>query len=222
MSAADRLPAPVWTAEVELDGAAGTRAFGARLAGLLRAGDVLILTGELGAGKTTFTQGLGAGLGVREGIISPTFVLSRIHPALADGPDLVHVDAYRLRSGGELTDLDLEATADRSVTVVEWGRGLAESLAGFPEDPEASWLDVEIVRARGGEPAVRTVGVPDDAALVGDLGEVAVAGHDDGAVSAPVIVTDFSDEEGEAAEEVRTARVRAHGPRWAGVGLPQA
>ncbi|MDO4240241.1 tRNA (adenosine(37)-N6)-threonylcarbamoyltransferase complex ATPase subunit type 1 TsaE [Micrococcus sp.] len=206
MSAADRLPAPVWTAEVELDGAAGTRAFGARLAGLLRAGDVLILTGELGAGKTTFTQGLGAGLGVREGIISPTFVLSRIHPALADGPDLVHVDAYRLRSGGELTDLDLEATADRSVTVVEWGRGLAESLAGFPEDPEASWLDVEIVRALGG-------------AGVGPAG-----GRDavDDAGTAPVIVTDFSDEEGEAAEEVRTARVRAHGPRWAGVGLPQA
>lgn len=205
MTALDRLPAPRWTAEVELDGAEGTRAFGARLAGLLRAGDVLILTGQLGAGKTTFTQGLGAGLGVREGIISPTFVLARIHPALADGPDLVHVDAYRLRSGGELTDLDLEATADRSVTVVEWGRGLAESLAGFPEDPEASWLDVEIVRALGGAADGRA-GVQDGA-------------HDDGA--APVIVTDFSDEEGEAAEEVRTAVVRAHGPRWAGVALPR-
>ena len=201
---AARPPAPLWTTEVALDGAAGTRAFGARLAGLLRAGDVLILTGQLGAGKTTFTQGLGAGLGVREGIISPTFVLSRIHPALADGPDLVHVDAYRLRSGGELTDLDLEATADRSVTVVEWGRGLAESLAGFPEDPEASWLDVEIVRALGGAPDGRT-GAPGGA-------------DDDGA--APVIVTDFSDEDGEAAEEVRTAVVRAHGPRWAGVALP--
>ncbi len=199
MSAADRLPAPVWTEEVELDGAAGTRAFGAALARVLRPGDVLILTGELGAGKTTFTQGLGAGLGVREGIISPTFVLSRIHPALADGPDLVHVDAYRLRSGGELTDLDLEATADRSVTVVEWGRGMAESLAGFPEDPAASWLDVEIVRALGGASEPRV--------------------SDDGG-AAPVIVTDFSDEDGEAAEEVRTALVRAHGPRWAGIGLP--
>ncbi|MCG7421317.1 tRNA (adenosine(37)-N6)-threonylcarbamoyltransferase complex ATPase subunit type 1 TsaE [Micrococcus sp. ACRRV] len=196
------LPAPVWERRVRLDGAAGTREFGAALAGVLRAGDVLILTGELGAGKTTLTQGLGAGLGVREGVISPTFVLSRIHPSLADGPDLVHVDAYRLRSAGELTDLDLEATADRSVTVVEWGRGMAESLAGFPEDPEASWLDVEVLRARGGA----------------DLPDGPAGG--DAAPDAPVIVTDFSDEEGEAAEEVRTAVVRAHGPRWAAVALP--
>ncbi|MGC5048064.1 tRNA (adenosine(37)-N6)-threonylcarbamoyltransferase complex ATPase subunit type 1 TsaE [Micrococcus porci] len=196
------LPAPVWERRVRLAGAAGTREFGAALAGVLRAGDVLILTGELGAGKTTLTQGLGAGLGVREGVISPTFVLSRIHPSLADGPDLVHVDAYRLRSAGELTDLDLEATADRSVTVVEWGRGMAESLAGFPEDPEASWLDVEVLRARGG------ADLPDDPT------------GGDAAPDAPVIVTDFSDEEGEAAEEVRTAVVRAHGPRWAAVALP--
>ena len=87
-----------------------------------------MLTGELGAGKTTFTQGLGEGLGVRAGIISPTFVLVRIHPNLPDGPrpggpDLVHVDAYRLGSAAEIDDIDLENTMDSSVTVVEWGRG---------------------------------------------------------------------------------------------------
>ncbi|MFJ3312118.1 tRNA (adenosine(37)-N6)-threonylcarbamoyltransferase complex ATPase subunit type 1 TsaE [Micrococcus endophyticus] len=195
------LPEPTLLARVPLDGAAGTRAFGAALAALLRRGDVLILTGDLGAGKTTFTQGLAAGFGVHSGVVSPTFVLSRVHPAPADAPagtpDLVHVDAYRLRSAGELTDLDLDATVDRSVTVVEWGRGLAESLAGFPEDPDASWLDIEIVRARGGEDA--------PAAPVGEA---------DG------IVTDFSDEDGEQAEELRSAVVTGYGPRWAGVRLP--
>ncbi len=196
------LPEPTLLARVPLDGAAGTRAFGAALAALLRRGDVLILTGGLGAGKTTFTQGLAAGFGVHSGVVSPTFVLSRVHPAPADAPagtpDLVHVDAYRLRSAGELTDLDLDATVDRSVTVVEWGRGLAESLAGFPEDPDASWLDIEIVRARGGED-----------------GPAASAGEDDGG-----IVTDFSDEDGEQAEELRSAVVTGYGPRWAGVRLP--
>ena len=143
------LPEPVLTATVPLEGADGTRAFGRALAGVLRAGDVLILTGDLGAGKTTFTQGLASGFGVASGVVSPTFVLSRVHPAPADAPagtpDLVHVDAYRLRSAGELTDLDLDASVDRSVTVVEWGRGMAESLAGFPEDPDASWLDLSLI-----------------------------------------------------------------------------
>ena len=136
------------------------------------------------------------------GVVSPTFVLSRVHPAPADAPagtpDLVHVDAYRLRSAGELTDLDLDASVDRSVTVVEWGRGMAESLAGFPEDPDASWLDIEIVRARGGEDA--------PAASAGE--------GDDG------IVTDFSDEDGGQADELRSAVVTGRGPRWAGVVLP--
>jgi tRNA threonylcarbamoyladenosine biosynthesis protein TsaE len=112
----------------------------ARIATMLRAGDLLILTGELGAGKTTFTQGLGEALGVRGPITSPTFVLSRIHPSLVGGPDLVHVDAYRLGSAAEVDDLDLDATADRSITVVEWGKDRAEQLA-------ESWLSLAITDA---------------------------------------------------------------------------
>jgi tRNA threonylcarbamoyladenosine biosynthesis protein TsaE len=106
-----------------------TREVGRRLAGLLRGGDLLVLSGDLGAGKTTFTQGLGAGLGVRGDVTSPTFVISRVHPSLAGGPALVHVDAYRLGGFAELDDLDLDTSLDESVTVVEWGHGLAEDLA---------------------------------------------------------------------------------------------
>ncbi|MEQ6900470.1 tRNA (adenosine(37)-N6)-threonylcarbamoyltransferase complex ATPase subunit type 1 TsaE [Nocardioides sp. YIM 152588] len=102
------------------------------LAGVLRAGDVLVLTGELGAGKTTFTQGLGAGLGVRGGVTSPTFVIARVHPSLRGGPALVHVDAYRLHGAPELDDLDLDTDLDQAVTVVEWGEGLAEALTDSP------------------------------------------------------------------------------------------
>ncbi|PVG84702.1 tRNA (adenosine(37)-N6)-threonylcarbamoyltransferase complex ATPase subunit type 1 TsaE [Nocardioides gansuensis] len=113
---------------------------GARVGRALRAGDLVLLTGELGAGKTTFTQGLGEGLGVRPGITSPTFVISRIHPSLGEGPDLVHVDAYRLGGAAELDDLDLDASLDEAVTVVEWGTGVAEQLAD-------SRLEVVITRA---------------------------------------------------------------------------
>ena len=128
---------------------------------MLEAGDLLVLTGELGAGKTTFTQGLGEGLGVRPGIISPTFVLVRIHPNLPDGPrpggpDLVHVDAYRLGSAAEIDDIDLENTMDSAVTVVEWGRGRVEHLSD-------SRLEVELHRTRGGAgavPAAPTAGHP--------------------------------------------------------------
>jgi len=105
------------------------RAIAEELAGQLRAGDVLVLSGDLGAGKTTFTQGLGAGLKVRGDITSPTFVISRVHPSLSGGPALVHVDAYRLGGFAELDDLDLDASLDDAVTVVEWGHGLAEALA---------------------------------------------------------------------------------------------
>ena len=106
-----------------------TRAVGRRLGAVLRAADLVILTGDLGAGKTTFTQGLGDGLGVRGPVTSPTFVIARVHPSLVDGPALVHVDAYRLGDSAELDDLDLDTDLDEAVTVVEWGSGLAESLA---------------------------------------------------------------------------------------------
>lgn len=105
------------------------RDLGRTLGSTLRAGDLVILSGELGAGKTTFTQGLGDGLGVRGGITSPTFVIARVHPSLVGGPDLVHVDAYRLGGVAELDDLDLDTSLEEAVTVVEWGEGLAETLA---------------------------------------------------------------------------------------------
>lgn len=121
-----------------------TRAVGRRLAPLLRGGDLLVLSGDLGAGKTTFTQGLGEGLAVRGDVTSPTFVISRVHPSLAGGPALVHVDAYRLGGLTELDDLDLDTSLDEAVTVVEWGAGVAEGLA---EDR----LEVDIRRAHGDE-----------------------------------------------------------------------
>jgi tRNA threonylcarbamoyladenosine biosynthesis protein TsaE len=105
-----------------------TRDWGARLARLLKPGDLVVLTGDLGAGKTTLTQGIAEGLGVRGPITSPTFVIARIHPSLVGGPALVHVDAYRLAGLEELDDLDLDTALEESVTVVEWGHGLAEDL----------------------------------------------------------------------------------------------
>ncbi|MGN6413835.1 tRNA (adenosine(37)-N6)-threonylcarbamoyltransferase complex ATPase subunit type 1 TsaE [Flexivirga sp.] len=117
------------TVRIRLQDADATQRWGARLGALLRAGDLLVLTGGLGAGKTTLTQGIAAGLGVRGPITSPTFVISRIHPSLVGGPSLVHVDAYRLGGSDELDDLDLDADVADSVTVVEWGAGLAEELA---------------------------------------------------------------------------------------------
>lgn len=114
---------------VRVPDADAMRALGARLASVLRAGDLVLASGDLGAGKTTLAQGLGAGLGVRGPVISPTFVLARVHAATGDGPALVHVDAYRLGSFAELEDLDLEASLDEAVTLVEWGSGVAEGLA---------------------------------------------------------------------------------------------
>jgi tRNA threonylcarbamoyladenosine biosynthesis protein TsaE len=122
------------------------RELGTRVGASLVAGDLVVLTGELGAGKTTFTQGLGEGLQVRGGVTSPTFVIARVHPSLVDGPDLVHVDAYRLGGLDELDDLDLDASLDDAVTVVEWGAGLAEALA-------ESRLEVTIERTVGDAPA---------------------------------------------------------------------
>ena len=102
---------------------------GERLAALLRPGDLVILDGGLGAGKTTLTQGIGRGLGARGDITSPTFVIARVHPSTTGGPALVHVDAYRLASLDEVDDLDLDASLDESVTVVEWGEGKVEGLS---------------------------------------------------------------------------------------------
>ncbi len=115
------------------------RGLGRSIAGQLAPGDLILLTGALGAGKTTFTQGLGAGLGVRGPVTSPTFVIARVHPSEVGGPALVHVDAYRLGGVAELDDLDLDTDVDQAVTVVEWGEGLAEGLS-------ESRLEVNIVR----------------------------------------------------------------------------
>lgn len=135
---------PRTSVTVVLGEAASTVALGERLARLLRAGDLVILVGELGAGKTTLTQGIGAGLGVRGQVASPTFIIARVHPSTVGGPDLVHVDAYRLSSLPEVDALDLDTSVEESVTVVEWGAGLVEDLA---EDR----VEVEIVRPRGAD-----------------------------------------------------------------------
>ena len=113
---------------------------GLELGKALTAGDVLVLNGPLGAGKTTLTRGIGEGLGVRGPVTSPTFVLARTHPSLVEGPPLVHVDAYRLNSAVELDDLDIDFP--HSVVVVEWGAGMMDGLVD-------SWLDVVIERPEG-------------------------------------------------------------------------
>jgi tRNA threonylcarbamoyladenosine biosynthesis protein TsaE len=142
---------------VQVATAAEMRELGRRLAVLLRAGDLVILSGPLGAGKTTLVQGIGAGLNIRGPVTSPTFVIARIHPPLgaADsgwpGPALVHADAYRLGGVLEVDDLDLDADTSSSVTVVEWGEGLAEGLS---EDR----LEISIeIAGSGGDPDAANV-----------------------------------------------------------------
>lgn len=111
----------------EVDSPAAMVELGRLLGMRLRAGDVVLLSGELGAGKTTLMRGLGEGLGVRGPVTSPTFVIARRHPSLVGGPDLIHADAYRLSSAGEFEDLDL--ADDQAVVCVEWGRDRAEQLS---------------------------------------------------------------------------------------------
>jgi tRNA threonylcarbamoyladenosine biosynthesis protein TsaE len=140
-------------AELRIATDVAMRDLGRELAGRLRAGDLVILTGPLGAGKTTLVQGIGEGLGVRGPVTSPTFVIARVHPVLAgSGPSLVHADAYRLGSVGEVDDLDLDADVASAVTVMEWGQGLAEGLAedrleiSIQPDPDS---DVRTVQLNG-------------------------------------------------------------------------
>lgn len=126
---------------------------GLALGRALEAGDVVVLTGELGAGKTTLTRGIGEGLGIRGPVQSPTFVLARTHPSLIGGPPLVHVDAYRLGSAAELDDLDIDVA--NSVVIVEWGRGMAEHLAD-------RWWEVEITPQTGGRGIDTACGPPEE------------------------------------------------------------
>ncbi|MEZ0092120.1 tRNA (adenosine(37)-N6)-threonylcarbamoyltransferase complex ATPase subunit type 1 TsaE [Streptacidiphilus sp. EB129] len=129
---------------VTVPAAAAMQQLGRALAALLRPGDLVLLSGELGAGKTTLTRGLGEGLGVRGAVTSPTFVIARVHPSLGAGPALVHVDAYRLGGGlDQMEDLDLDVSLPDSVVVVEWGEGKVEELSD-------SRLEVRIERALGG------------------------------------------------------------------------
>lgn len=192
-----------WELSLTVQTAEETHALGAALGAALEAGDLLVLTGELGAGKTTFTQGLGEGLGVRAGIISPTFVLVRIHPNMPHGPrpggpDLVHVDAYRLESAAEIDGIDLENTMDSAVTVVEWGRGRVEHLS-------ESRLEVELHRPRGGAaPAAAKDAAEDSAEHSAARPAPSVAGE------AAVLDFDTGDD-----DEPRTVVIRGFGPRWA-------
>ena len=159
---------PVELAVVDAD---AMEALGRRVSGLLRAGDLLVLTGPLGAGKTTFTRGLGEGLEVRGQVASPTFVLARTHPT-ASGTPLVHVDAYRLSGEAELDDLDLDF--EGSIVVVEWGAGLLDGVSD-------SWLDVVIERPTGarssGAEEVTPPGDPDEPDQADEPRRVTITPH---------------------------------------------
>ena len=173
---------------VHLESLEQIRTFAAVLAAHLRAGDLLILTGNLGAGKTTFTQSLGKAIDVTGRITSPTFVIAREHLSRTGGPALVHVDAYRLADGEELEDLDLDSELDESITVVEWGAGMAEQLS-------SDHLDITIT-------PVGDV----DARVAGDAGGDELVSADDELVSA--------DDEDALEDERRTVDITGHGAAW--------
>ena len=149
---------------IETADADATRDLGARLAALLRAGDLVVLSGALGAGKTTLAQGVGAAMGVRGRVSSPTFIIARVHPATADGPDLIHVDAYRLGSLEEVDALDLDSSMGESVTLVEWGRGKVEALS-------ENRLEITVDRPRGGLSGDGAPAARPGSAAVADLAE---------------------------------------------------
>jgi tRNA threonylcarbamoyladenosine biosynthesis protein TsaE len=160
----------VTTTGIRLATVDDTRAFGCRIAAALRAGDLVVLSGPLGAGKTALVQGIGAGLAVVGDVTSPTFVIARIHrPDAARGGTvpLVHADAYRLGAAvdprAEIDDLDLDASAEDAVTVVEWGEGMVERLSDAHLAIRIDRLDdetrvVELV-PRGGDWAERLAGL---------------------------------------------------------------
>lgn len=160
MVAAPDQPSAELDVQVTVATAVQMRDLGERLSGLLRAGDLVVLSGSLGAGKTTLAQGIGAGLGVRGRVTSPTFVIARVHRSLGDGPDLVHADAYRLGSRAEVDDLDLDADLATAVTVVEWGTGLVEDLADsvLAVTIEAEARPTEAADAAAGQRTVRVRG----------------------------------------------------------------
>lgn len=180
---------------VHLGSLALMRTFAEELARHLHAGDLLILTGNLGAGKTTFTQSLGAALDVSGRITSPTFIIAREHPSRSGGPALVHVDAYRLADGEELEDLDLDSELDESITVVEWGAGMAEQLS-------SDYLELTITPVWDAD--------ADDRAE----SDSAAGAEANGAGNLP-------DAEDESEDERRIVDLTGHGPAWA-KRMPQA
>jgi tRNA threonylcarbamoyladenosine biosynthesis protein TsaE len=194
---------PAAAASIQVETADDMRALGQRLAGLLRPGDLVVLSGPLGAGKTTLVQGIGQGLNVRGPVTSPTFVIARVHPPLGGGPALVHADAYRLASPAEVDDLDLDADVSTSVTVVEWGEGLVEGLA-------ADRLEVTIAISRDGAAGSRDgeAGIQDGEAGIQD-GE---AGIQDGEAG-------FQDGQDGLDGGSRTVRVSGVGERWVAVAV---
>ena len=120
------------TLNIITSNAAETKALGKKLGTLLKAGDCVLLAGELGAGKTTFTQGLASALKIKGDVTSPTFVIAREHKSLTDGPNLVHIDAYRLNTLAEISQLDLVTDIETAILVVEWGKGLVNDLVAEP------------------------------------------------------------------------------------------
>ena len=132
------------TFQVSTSDADQTRALGEDLGRVLTAGDLVMLSGGLGAGKTTLTQGIGIGMGVRGRVASPTFIVARVHPSLSGGPDLIHADAYRIKDLSDLETLDLDSSLGEAVTVVEWGEGKTEAMSD-------ERLSIEVRRASGGQ-----------------------------------------------------------------------